>query len=58
MTRRSLYFVDPSKVDLREEPVPEPADDELCVRTELSAVSPGTELLFYNGEVDSEMAAT
>ncbi len=57
MIRRSLYFVGPGEVDLREEPIPEPADDELRVRTELSAISPGTELLIYKGEVDSEMAA-
>ena len=57
MARRSLFFVGPHEVDLREEPVPEPDTDELRVRTELSAISPGTELLVYKGEVDSEMAA-
>lgn len=57
MTRRSLYFVGPGDVDLREEPIPDPDDNELRVRTELSAISPGTELLVYNGAVDSEMAA-
>ena len=57
MTRRSLYFAAPGEVDLREEPVPEPAADQLLVRTELSAVSPGTELLVYNGNVPGELAA-
>jgi len=33
MTRRSLYFAAPGEVDLREDPVPEPADDQLLVRT-------------------------
>jgi len=57
MARRSLCFVGPREVDLREEPVPEPDTDELRVRTELSAISPGTELLVYKGEVDGGMAA-
>ncbi len=57
MARRSLYFVGPGEVELREEPIPEPDDTELRVRTELSAISPGTELLVYNGQVDTEMAA-
>ena len=57
MSRRSLYFVGPDEVDLREEPIPEPDDNELRVRTELSAISPGTELLVYKGAVDSGMAA-
>lgn len=57
MTRRSLYFVGPGETELREEPIPEPDDTELRVRTVVSAISPGTELLVYKGEVDSEMAA-
>ncbi|MEA1931078.1 MAG: zinc-binding alcohol dehydrogenase [Euryarchaeota archaeon] len=57
MTRRSLYFVAPGEVELREEPIPDPAADQLLVRTELSAISPGTELLVYNGEVPTELAA-
>ncbi|MFW5977618.1 MAG: zinc-dependent alcohol dehydrogenase [Halohasta sp.] len=57
MTRHALYFVSPGEVDLREEPIPEPAADQLLVRTELSAISPGTECLVYEGNVPSEMAA-
>jgi len=57
MTRDALYFVAPGEVDLREEPIPEPAADQLLVRTELSAISPGTELLVYNGNVPTELAA-
>ena len=57
MTRRALYFTAPGEVDLREEPIPEPAADQLLVRTELSAISPGTELLVYNGNVPTELAA-
>ena len=57
MTRHALYFTAPGEVDLREEPIPEPAADQLLVRTELSAISPGTELLVYNGNVPTELAA-
>ncbi|WP_253736535.1 zinc-dependent alcohol dehydrogenase [Halohasta salina] len=57
MARRSLYFVAPGEIEVREEPIPEPAADELLVRTTVSAVSPGTECLVYEGNVPSEMAA-
>jgi len=57
MTRQSLYFVAPGDVDVREEPISEPAADQLRVRTEVSAISPGTELLVYNGNVPSNLAA-
>jgi threonine dehydrogenase-like Zn-dependent dehydrogenase len=57
MTRRSLYFVAPGDVDVREESIPQPAADQLLVRTERSAISPGTELLVYEGNVPGEMAA-
>lgn len=57
MSRRSLYFTAPGEVDLREEPVPDPAADQLRVRTQLSAISPGTELLVYSGNVPSDLAA-
>ena len=57
MTRRSLYFVAPGDVDIREEPIPQPAADQLRVRTQLSAISPGTELLVYNGNVPEDLAA-
>ncbi|MFW6321804.1 MAG: zinc-dependent alcohol dehydrogenase [Halohasta sp.] len=57
MARRSLYFVAPGEVELREQPLPEPDADQLRVRTEVSAISPGTELLVYNGNVPADLAA-
>ena len=54
---RALYFAEPGSVDVRERPVPEPGPGEVRVRTELSAVSPGTELLVYRGEVPESMRA-
>ncbi len=56
MSRRSLYFVGPGTVDVRETPIPEPDADELRVRTELSTISPGTELLIYNDNVPDGFA--
>ncbi len=41
---------------MHERPVPDPGPDEVRVRTEVSAVSPGTELLVYRGEAPTEMA--
>jgi 2-desacetyl-2-hydroxyethyl bacteriochlorophyllide A dehydrogenase len=51
MRARVLYFVGPRQVELREETLPDPADAELVVETELSAISAGTELLLYRGEI-------
>ncbi|ESS12240.1 MAG: threonine dehydrogenase related Zn-dependent dehydrogenase [uncultured archaeon A07HR60] len=52
---RSLVFTEPETVELHEEPDPDPDDDELIVRTEASAVSPGTELLVYQGNAPDEV---
>ncbi|SFG09843.1 2-desacetyl-2-hydroxyethyl bacteriochlorophyllide A dehydrogenase [Halopelagius inordinatus] len=56
MAARSLFFVGPERVELRERPVPGPDADEVLVDTLFSAVSPGTELLVYRDEVPEEMA--
>jgi 2-desacetyl-2-hydroxyethyl bacteriochlorophyllide A dehydrogenase len=62
MKRRSLYFVSPRRVEVREEPLAEPAPDQVLVETVCSAISPGTEMLVYRGEfpdmpVDSHISA-
>ena len=57
MTARSLYFAEPESVTVRERPVPDPGPGEVRVRTDLSAVSPGTELLVYRGKVPESMRA-
>jgi 2-desacetyl-2-hydroxyethyl bacteriochlorophyllide A dehydrogenase len=38
-------------MEVRTEDVPEPGNEEVLVRTEISAISAGTELLLYRGEV-------
>jgi 2-desacetyl-2-hydroxyethyl bacteriochlorophyllide A dehydrogenase len=55
MRRQSLYFVGPGAVEVREERQPEPAPGQVLVQTLLSAISPGTELLFYRGQVPEAM---
>lgn len=55
-SRRSLLFVEPGRVEVREEPCPQPGPGEVLVRTLVSAISPGTELLFYRGQVPAGLA--
>ncbi len=49
MTRSRLYFTAPFKVELREESVPELRGDEVLVQARYSAISAGSESLFYTG---------
>ena len=56
MTARSLYFEGPREVSVRERPIPDPGPGEVRVRTERSAVSPGTELLVYRDEMPDVQA--
>jgi 2-desacetyl-2-hydroxyethyl bacteriochlorophyllide A dehydrogenase len=46
----SLYFLAPRQVALRRESLPSPASGQVLVETRLSAISSGTELLFYRGQ--------
>ena len=57
MSGRALYFTDPESVAVRERPVADPGPGEVRVRTELSAISPGTELLVYRGEAPADLSA-
>lgn len=56
ITRRSVYFTAPKSVEVREEPVREPASGEALVRTLVSAISPGTENLIFQGQFPEELA--
>ena len=57
MQGRAVYFVGPETVEVRERDVPQPASDEVRVRTRLSAVSSGTERLVYRGEAPTDLPA-
>ncbi|SIR83683.1 2-desacetyl-2-hydroxyethyl bacteriochlorophyllide A dehydrogenase [Haladaptatus litoreus] len=53
---QTVYFTGPRELDVRVEGVSEPGQDEVLVRAEVSAVSPGTELLVYRGDAPTELA--
>lgn len=63
MKRRSLYFVGPQRVEIREEELQSPSSGQVQVRSLVSTISAGTELLIYkeqapqNLAVDAELAA-
>jgi len=50
--RHSLWFEGRERVSVREEQLDHPADGEVLVQTLVSAISPGTEMLFYRGEIE------
>ena len=54
---RSLYFDGPRTVRLEPEAIPDPGPEEVLVETRVSAVSSGTELLIYRGEMPRGLAA-
>jgi 2-desacetyl-2-hydroxyethyl bacteriochlorophyllide A dehydrogenase len=56
ITRRSVYFTAPKTIEIREELLPEPASGEALVQTLVSAISPGTENLVYQGQFPEDLA--
>jgi 2-desacetyl-2-hydroxyethyl bacteriochlorophyllide A dehydrogenase len=52
---RALWFAAPRKAALRAETVPPPGPGEVRVETAASAVSAGTEMLVYRGEVPQDL---
>ena len=55
MKRLALYFTAPYRVSVQEERLSPPAADQVMVQTLVSAISPGTELLFYRGQVPTDL---
>ena len=55
ITRRSVYFSAPKSIEIREEALSEPGPGEVLVQTLQSAISPGTELLVYQGLFPDEL---
>ncbi len=49
--RTAVIFENPFSVSVTEEPVPEAEVEQILVRNRMSAISPGTELLVYRGQV-------
>ena len=46
MRRRSLWFIGPGAIEIRESAIPGPDEDRVLVQTHASAISAGTELSF------------
>jgi threonine dehydrogenase-like Zn-dependent dehydrogenase len=49
---RALWYVAPDRIELRDEILPKPAENEVLVATSFSGVSRGTERLVMAGKVD------
>ena len=55
--RRAVLFTAPGAVEVCTEEMAPPQRDELLIETVVSAISAGTEMLFYRGQVPAGMAA-
>jgi threonine dehydrogenase-like Zn-dependent dehydrogenase len=55
---RALWFTGPRSAELRAEQVGPPGEGEVLVRSVVSLISPGTEMLVYRGEATPEMFDT
>lgn len=53
---RQLWFTAPKQVEVRTQALPEPAAGEILVQSICSAVSAGTELLVYRGQLPQDIA--
>lgn len=48
--RQSVIFANPYTIKIADEPVPKPGAGDVLVKTLVSAISPGTEMLAYRGQ--------
>ena len=55
MKRLRLEFSEPGRVRVIEEPAPQPTAVQALVEVDYSAISPGTEMLFYRGQVPDSL---
>lgn len=55
-TATQLWFTAPFEIEVREVPMPTPGPRDVRVRTLYSAVSPGSELLVYRGQLPEELS--
>jgi 2-desacetyl-2-hydroxyethyl bacteriochlorophyllide A dehydrogenase len=55
MVKNVLYFDEPYRVSVREEVIPRLGPDQVLVQTWVSAISTGTEMLFYRGEAPADI---
>jgi len=57
VNRKTLYFIAPRQLEIREEHLPAPGADEVLVETTCSAISAGTEMLVYQGRFPRDLEA-
>lgn len=55
MEARAVWLTGPRQVEIRTEPLPPVGPDHVLVRARLSAISHGTEMLVYRGEVPAHL---
>lgn len=51
----SLWFTSPRRLELRQAAIPDLQPGQVLVKTECSAISPGTEMLFYRGQFAADI---
>lgn len=56
MQRRALHFTAPRQVAWRRETIAAPVFGQVLVKTVISAISPGTEILIYRGQAPQDLA--
>jgi 2-desacetyl-2-hydroxyethyl bacteriochlorophyllide A dehydrogenase len=54
--RRVLYFTAPRRVEVRDEPLEAPGAGQVLVENEVSALSAGTELLAFRGDLPADLS--
>jgi len=52
---RTVTFIAPREIEIREAPLPALSPDEVLVETICSAISPGTEMLIYRGQFPRDL---
>jgi len=57
MKRTSVIFKNPHEIELLQDSLPSPRSGEVLIKTHLSAISPGTEMLVYRGEFPPKLPA-
>ena len=55
MHQTSVIFTAPYRIELVKNPVPAPGNKEVLIKTQISAISPGTEMLVYRGQLASDL---
>ena len=56
MNRTSLIFKNPYEIELRQEKLPAPSENDVLIKTRFSAISAGTELLAYRGQFPATLS--